>query len=197
MGAAPYSLDDLTDVHAHLSNHCIAVTHPLYGKWEGEPTNEVFFDRFRHWLAESHEGIEGTPKDFDADVLPQIDRITVHTMLAGKPELENPDPNASAVSFQLWGLDFMLDVDCNATLLEANVSPACAEVLLPQFAADFVEAIIDPLFPSAECNGCASADTESGLSVAVPNHNWQRGFETLWRLGDPPPPPVAGYLQSQ
>ena len=47
------------------------------GKWDGEPTNEVFFARFRSWLAAQPVA----KNDFDADVLPQIDRITVHTLL--------------------------------------------------------------------------------------------------------------------
>ena len=135
VGAVKYDLSDLSDNHVHLSNHCIAATHPDYGKYEGEPTNEVFFARFRLWLAEAKPGT-----DFDRDVLPQIDRITTHTLLAAKHELETADYQAATtVSFQLWGLDFLLDADCGVTLLEANVSPACADGLLPFFAEDFVE----------------------------------------------------------
>ena len=39
------------------------------------------------------------------------------------------------VSFQLWGLDYMIDADFKVQLLEANVSPACADALLPQVGA--------------------------------------------------------------
>ena len=38
--AVPYSLEDLGDAFAHLSNHCIAATHPDYGAFES--TNELW-----------------------------------------------------------------------------------------------------------------------------------------------------------
>jgi hypothetical protein len=32
VGAAAYDPDDIANVHAHLSNHCLAVGHPDYGR---------------------------------------------------------------------------------------------------------------------------------------------------------------------
>ena len=32
--SAAYNLEDLDDVHTHLSNHCIALTHQDFGKYE-------------------------------------------------------------------------------------------------------------------------------------------------------------------
>eukprot|EP01045_Picozoa_sp_COSAG04_P034363 COSAG04_NODE_7491_length_1118_cov_19.609421_1_plen_56_part_10 len=48
MGAAAYDLDDISNTHAHLSNHCLAVDHPDYGKYE--PTNELWYSQFDAWL---------------------------------------------------------------------------------------------------------------------------------------------------
>jgi hypothetical protein len=43
----------------------------------------------------------------------------------------------------------MVDADFNVQLLEANVSPACADALVAQFGEDFVHTVLDPQFPPA------------------------------------------------
>ena len=208
MGAAAYDLDDISNTHAHLSNHCLAVDHPDYGKYE--PTNELWYSQFDAWLQKTRG------KRFEEAILPQIRHITVHTLLAAKEELENADPQRDGcVSFQLCeiqilgsclgcsgcakppssflrnrrqdiesagglclagGLDYMVDADLTVQLLEANVSPACADALLPQFAEDFVQTILDPLFPPAPTVKAEAKHVESGA--------FKRGFETLWRPAD-------------
>eukprot|EP01045_Picozoa_sp_COSAG04_P017709 COSAG04_NODE_1586_length_6232_cov_11.344367_2_plen_78_part_00 len=72
----------------------------------------------------------------------------------------------------------MVDADLTVQLLEANVSPACADALLPQFGEDFVQTILDPLFPPAP-----TVKTES----TVKSGDFKRGFETLWRPADGAP----------
>jgi len=94
VGAASYDLDDISNTHAHLSNHCLAVDHPDYGKYE--PTNELWYSQFDAWLQKTRG------KRFEEAILPQIRFITVHTLLAAKEELENADPQRDGcVSFQL------------------------------------------------------------------------------------------------
>ena len=66
----------------------------------------------------------------------------------------------------------MVDADLTVQLLEANVSPACADALLPQFGEDFVQTILDPLFPPPP-----TVKTES----TVKSGDFKRG---LCRRGD-------------
>ena len=123
-------------------------------------------------------------------------------MLAAKTELENTDPaTAPWVSFQLWGLDFMVDADFRVQLLEANVSPACAEALLPQFGEDFVHAVLDPLFPPQQQSVMTTAEAEDlGVSGGEATRHvksqskgggddlaFKRGFEVLWSPGEEVP----------
>jgi hypothetical protein len=120
-------------------------------------------------------------------------------MLAGKDALEN-SAAAEVVSFQLWGLDFMVDAEFDVTLLEANVSPACAQALLPQFAEDFVHAVLDPLFPPTttvahsggggeeDAGGGAASDGASpqlhvDTAEALPGVPFRRGFDVIWSPG--------------
>ena len=64
MGAASYDLDDISNTHAHLSNHCLAVDHPDYGKYE--PTNELWYSQFDAWLQKTRG------KRFEEAILPQV-----------------------------------------------------------------------------------------------------------------------------
>ena len=73
----------------------------------------------------------------------------------------------------------MVDADLTVQLLEANVSPACADALLPQFGEDFVQTILDPLFPPAP--------TVKAEAKHVESSTFKRGFETLWRPADGAP----------
>ena len=52
--SVPFTLDTsrLGDKFVHLSNHCIQQHSSEYGKFE--PTNEMFFDAFRKWLADQY-----------------------------------------------------------------------------------------------------------------------------------------------
>ena len=70
----------------------------------------------------------------------------------------------------------MVDADLTVQLLEANVSPACADALLPQFGEDFVQTILDPLFPPPP--------TVKAEEKLVGSGAFKRGFETLWRPAD-------------
>jgi hypothetical protein len=182
---------------------CVATGHADYGKYEA--TNELWYSQFDRWMQETHG------KSFDAVILPQIRSITRHTMLAAKTELENSEPEtAQWVSFQLWGLDFMVDADFHVQLLEANVSPACAEALLPQFGEDFVHAVIDPLFPP-QPETTATAETEhrsvhggqaQRLVKSQPKGGgdeteFQRGFEILWSPGEAVPGDPAAATRAQ
>lgn len=184
--------------HQQYRACCVATGHADYGKYEA--TNELWYSQFDTWLQETHG------KSFDEIILPQIRSITRHTMLAAKTELENDEPETAAwVSFQLWGLDFMVDADFHVQLLEANVSPACAEALLPQFGEDFVHAVLDPLFPpqpptaqAGDTEHLAVRGSEATKHVKSrpkgggDSSEFLRGFEILWSPGDAlPGEPVA------
>ena len=141
--AVPYSLDNLDDQFAHLSNHCIATQHPDYGKVEA--TNEMWFRDFDDYLVATY----GAEKSFYKAIYPQIRDIVRHSLLAVREQLEN-SPTASFEAFHLFGYDVMVTEDFRATLIEINSSPAVAADLMPGMTRAIVHETVDNLFPLPE-----------------------------------------------
>jgi hypothetical protein len=141
--AVPYSLEDLSDRFAHLSNHCIAKEHPDYG--QHEPTNEMWWADFDEWLRAEH----GEEHGFFCEILPQIRTCVVHTLLAGRDFMENAE-TVPYQSFHLFGFDLMVDESFKVSLIEVNSSPAVAADLMPNMTEDLVHCAIDPVMPPSE-----------------------------------------------
>ena len=159
--AAPYALDDLADRFAHLSNHCIAVQHPDYGK-HGEATNEMWYHQFDGVLAAASGGRVSMARH----ILPQIHRICAHSFLAVRDSMEG---TRGYHAFNLFGFDFMVDEDFRVSLIEINSSPAVAELLLPEFTEALVRTAIDPMFPPESAGAdCGSAAAAAAAAAAVP-----------------------------
>eukprot|EP00939_MAST-03C_sp_MAST-3C-sp1_P002100 g2100.t1 len=139
--AVPYdsSLSDLSDRFAHLSNHCIAVTHSDYGKYE--PTNEMWWGDFDRWLRRVHG------KSFYDDLYPQIREIARVALLAVKEKVALDTKHCSFRSFHLFGFDLIVTDDFRVLLLEINSSPAVAADLMAGMTEDLVSFAIDPLYP--------------------------------------------------
>ena len=156
--AAAYTLNDLGDRFAHLSNHCIAVQHPDYGKHESA-TNEMWYAQFDDVLSAA----SGGRVTMAGHILPQIHRTCVHAFLAVRDTLEG---TSGYGAFNLFGFDFMVDDAFKVSLLEINSSPAVAEALLPEFTEALIRAAIDPQFPAVAAVGgsCGSA------AAAAPMH---------------------------
>ena len=102
--AARLVVADLSDKFVHLTNHCIAETHPDFGKFE--PTNEMFYAEFDGWLdslaAAGGGGGEGTTgsgggqftqphqrsSQLESVILPQIKRQVALTIEAARSKME-------------------------------------------------------------------------------------------------------------
>jgi hypothetical protein len=101
--ATEYTRDSL-DRAVHLVNDYVQKHEENYGKYED--SNKLSFDEFRAIMA-SHG------KDFDRDVWPQIQQHTRHVFRATLSKLRRVD-----YSFELMGMDFMLDASFNVWLIE-------------------------------------------------------------------------------
>eukprot|EP01065_Artemidia_motanka_P046714 TRINITY_DN7151_c0_g1_i1.p1 TRINITY_DN7151_c0_g1~~TRINITY_DN7151_c0_g1_i1.p1 ORF type:complete len:1193 (+),score=362.49 TRINITY_DN7151_c0_g1_i1:124-3579(+) len=126
---------DFTDLFVHLTNHHIQEQAPAYQTYEAG--NELFWDKFHEYLQAMPE-----PADFYEEVLPAMHKITAQTIAACKSHIVDRDVEPIA-PFQLLGFDFLLDGDLRSWLLEVNGSPAIAEALKDDMAADLAELVFE------------------------------------------------------
>jgi hypothetical protein len=140
-----YTLEDLNDVSAHLTND--AVQRGLDGYGKHEDCNKLSFAEFQRALdadadAEEESRAEKTTErrrariDFLNDVWPEIERITACALGAtlgrgagfgkgdDKTALRRRNLAIPGATFELFGLDFMLARDGSPALIEINTSPA-------------------------------------------------------------------------
>lgn len=98
--SVPYDLSNVSDVFAHLSNHCIQVNSQAYGEFES--TNEMFYDEFSALLG---------AQVFEEKVLPQARHIIKHTLLSVRDTLEVDVDLSGYAVFNVFGFDLMIDED--------------------------------------------------------------------------------------
>jgi tubulin--tyrosine ligase len=178
---------DLSDIHAHLSNHCIAETHPDYGKYE--PTNELWYDQFEEILLE----MTGGEVSFARDLMPQIHDIIRHSLLAVKDRLQGSESSGGYNSFNVFGYDFMLSKEWDSEkgkenikvwLIEINSSPAVAEDLLEDFVEDLLEVVVDPFYQPDDDDIVSESKRENVTETQckprlAASELFGRGFDTV------------------
>ena len=134
-----YSLDDLSDVTAHLTNHDLQEHASDFGKYE--EGNELWFSALDKHIAEQLPG-----KTFRADVQPQIHQLIARCLCAAKDLLE-VGSHEPFECFQLFGFDLLLDDALRVHLVEINGSPGSAERWLAPMVTSLVDVLIDSRFP--------------------------------------------------
>ncbi|KAK7466611.1 hypothetical protein BaRGS_00037268 [Batillaria attramentaria] len=133
----PYT-EDLSQLTQHLTNHCLQKElSENFGRYE--EGNEMFYETFDRYLGSTH-GVS-----LESAILPQIRTITRTCFLIIQDHINTG--SCGYWSFQLFGLDFLLDENLKVWLLELNGAPACASKLLPEMVRSLVETAIDPAFP--------------------------------------------------
>ena len=91
-----------------------------------------------------------TDINFTRDIIPQINKLTADCFRAVYSEI---DPNRRLNSFEIFGLDFMLDSQFNLYLIEVNTNPLIDTSspfllkLMPSMIENALRLVVHPLFP--------------------------------------------------
>lgn len=164
--SVPFDLQDPTNIHSHLTNHCLQLDAAHFGAYE--EGNEMWFTQLQDYLTTSR----GEPANLlETRVLPKIADIVVRTLLAMKPEIELL-PDDPLRCFQLFGYDVIITEDLDVMLLEINGSPGVAEAYLSTVVARMLERI------------------GVGAPPPAPGRRWsieREEFVLLWTEGDAVP----------
>jgi Tubulin-tyrosine ligase family len=132
----------------HLTNDAIQKKAEDYGKFECG--NKISYSDFQHYLDKQHAD---KSISFDRDIIPQFKRMTQDCMKAVWGKI---DPYKRVNTFEVFGLDFMLDDQFKPYLIEVNTNP-CLEMacpllarLIPTMLENAFRILVDPMFPPPE-----------------------------------------------
>ena len=118
-----YSLKQLSDREAHLTNDAVQKNSKAYGKFEDG--NKLSFEQ---WQESILKDFPNAPKNIVTDKLwPEMRRISSISIAAAAPKLNQTCINNS---FELLGYDYMMDDTFQPYLIEINSNP-CLEFVCP------------------------------------------------------------------
>ena len=158
---------DNDNLFIHLTNYSVQKHNKNFSK--SEIGNEISFKMFQEEL--NRQKIN---KNFKKDIFPEIVKIIWITAKAGKNKINIMDRKNC---FEIYGYDFILDINFNPYLLEINTNPGLEEssplikMLVPRMIDDAFRLTIDKIFDSGK-NGKSSKFKVEGYTNE--ENMWQR-----------------------
>ena len=142
---------DITNLHdrlIHLTNDAVQKRDKNYGKHE--PGNKMSYTEFQCYIDKNYGDLSVC---FERDMLPQINKMTTDVFRAVYGKV---DPKRRVNTFEVFGLDFMIDDEFKLYLIEVNTNP-CLELsspllarLIPNMLENAFKITVDPLLPPPE-----------------------------------------------
>ena len=137
------------DLFIHLTNYSVQKHNKNFSKTE--IGNEISFNEIQNELNEKHkiEGKNNNNIDFRKDIFPEIIKIITVSANAVKGKINLSNRNNC---FEIFGYDFILDINYRPFLLEINTNPGYEEssplikMLVPRMIDDAMKLTIDKEF---------------------------------------------------
>ncbi|CAD8105721.1 unnamed protein product [Paramecium primaurelia] len=133
------------DRFVHLTNDAVQSKDQDYGKHE--PGNKISYLEFQRYVEANHPN---SKFNFFIDIYPKMKSAALEMMKATYGKI---DPHRRINSFELYGLDFMIDDNFKLWLIEANTNP-CLELscpllsrIIPTMVENLFRIAVDPIFP--------------------------------------------------
>ena len=139
---------DSDNLFIHLTNYSVQKHNKNFSKVE--IGNEISFQAFQQELNRQKNG-----KNFKKDIFPEIIKIIGISAKAVKNKINVMNRKNC---FEIFGYDFILDVNCQPFLLEINTNPGLEEssplikMLVPRMIDDALRLTIDKTFENIEVN---------------------------------------------
>lgn len=119
-------MKNLANRFIHLTNDAVQKHHEDYGKFE--PGNKLSYADFQRYLDSNANINEGAQKlKFWSQAYPEMKKLAADAIRATYTAMEK---NKKEFSFEIFGLDFMIDDNFKVWLIEANTNP-CLELSCP------------------------------------------------------------------
>ena len=111
-----YNTKNLNNRVVHLTNDAIQKNADDYGKFESG--NKLGYNEFQKYLDRNYNGLNIC---FERDILPQIKKLTADCFRSVWGKI---DPYKRINTFEVFGLDFMMDDEFGVYLIEVNNNPS-------------------------------------------------------------------------
>jgi len=168
------------DLFIHLTNYSVQKHNKNFSK--SEIGNEISFNDFQKELNENHNK-EGKNIDFRKDIFPEIIKIIglSANSVKGKINLSNRNN-----CFEIFGYDFILDINYRPFLLEINTNPGYEEssplikMLVPRMIDDALKLTIDKEFETTyknEDNNNGNIEEKNKSKYEVEGYS---SIENMW-----------------
>ena len=150
-----YSLNSLGNKQVHLTNDAVQKKGEDYGKFE--MSNKISYQDFQKYLDTENIQTEGKRLNFEKHLHPQmkhIAKLTLHSVY------NKIDPQRINNTFELFGLDYMIDHLFHVYLIEVNNNPdinTCCPLLskiIPAMLDNLFRIAVDPVFPPPNIYNC-------------------------------------------
>ena len=134
------------DLYVHLTNYSVQKYNANFSKIE--IGNEISFQTFQDDLDKKNKN-----KNFKRDIYPKILKIIAITANSCKNKMNILNRNNC---FEIFGYDFILDVNFEPFLLEVNTNPGLEEssplikMLVPRMIDDALKLTIDEVFERSD-----------------------------------------------
>lgn len=190
-----FSLGDISNLDVHLTNDCHQKSSKQYGLFEG--ANKLLYNQFfpsmEIELSEKLEALELERASIPGatmrkKIVEQMKEISVHLVRATSKKFE---PKRDILSFELMGLDFMIDSNLKVFLIEANNSPSLSKTgnmafnnLLENIIEDVFQTAIDPIFQPPDFSMTNYLQANPKLSSKF-HLIYDESEDTSLQLGDP------------
>ena len=138
-------LDDIDNIFVHLTNNAVQKFADNYGQFEDG--NQLSFDDFQRYIDKHYSESGVTVRDH---LVPEMHNIIKKTLFSVRKKLNLENKK---YCFELFGYDFLIDVDFNLWLIEINTNPCLEESsrllkqILPRLMDDSLKLTTDVLFP--------------------------------------------------
>eukprot|EP01023_Acetabularia_acetabulum_P067937 TRINITY_DN949_c1_g1_i1.p1 TRINITY_DN949_c1_g1~~TRINITY_DN949_c1_g1_i1.p1 ORF type:complete len:400 (+),score=36.77 TRINITY_DN949_c1_g1_i1:171-1370(+) len=136
-----FDLSDLSSRATHLTNDAVQKKSNGYGQFEDH--NKMSLQQLQQAL--------GSSIDVEGNIVPQMKSIIRQVM---GTTLSKLNPRFQDYSFELYGVDFIIDENSNVVLLEINTCPALLKTgsylktVLPRLIEEVVQKTLDQYFPA-------------------------------------------------
>ena len=138
-----FDINNNKDAYIHITNYSFQKHCLNFQKFE--LGNEVPFFDFQKFLDKEYKN-----KNVKEHIMSQVKYIVELSMKSVKDKI---NPNKSNYCFEIFGFDFMMDINLNVYLLEINTNPGIEisspwiKYIIPRMIDDALRLTIDDIFP--------------------------------------------------